>query len=254
MMTPQNRRRVRKNSNVIAGSRIKRKETGISKSPFLSFSALWLSLACIIMFIIQQIIGTSPFILDTGLMWQQPWRLLTSLFAHAGIAHLLFNIFSLALFGLILEGRIGAKRLYFVFFATGLLVNLLTPLTPYTRTLGASAAIFGIIGVLAILRPFFVIWLNFFPLPMILAAAVWMVQDVLGIFYPNNVAHISHIMGLAIGIVIGFYYRNAGFGDRLRFNLRGENKSDYMHPASEYFRNKDLDSDLDNFEKRNKLR
>jgi hypothetical protein len=218
-----------------------------SNNGIMRFAALWLALACIAMFLVQQLLGTEPFILNTSLMWQEPWRILTSIFAHAGIAHLLFNLFSLVLFGLILEGRIGAKRTYIIFFATGILVNLLTPLTPYTRTLGASAAIFGLIGAFAVLRPFFVIWLNFFPLPMILAAVVWMIQDILGLFYPNDVAHISHIMGLFIGIAFGLYYRSIGLGDGLKFPKKNES---YMHNVED----KMLDNKLDEYEKNNRLR
>lgn len=178
----------------------------------MKFIALWLCLACILMFITQGFIGTDSVILDSNLKFSEPWRLITSLFAHSGMGHLLSNLFALGLFGLILEGRIGSKKVLWLFLISGLLINLLTP---YPKSLGASGAIFAILGALAVLRPLMMVWVSGMPLPMILAGLIWFLQDALGLFVPSNIGHIAHISGLFMGLGAGFYWRKR-FGDKLK--------------------------------------
>ncbi len=164
------------------------------------------------MFILQGFIGTDSVILDSSLKFSEPWRLLTSLFAHSGMGHLLSNLFALGLFGLILEGRIGSKKLLWLFLISGVIINLLTP---YPRSLGASGAIFAILGALIVLRPLMMVWVSGMPLPMILAGLMWLLQNVFGLFIPSNIGHIAHLGGLFIGLGMGFYWRKI-FGDTIK--------------------------------------
>src|SRR5436190_1457448 len=75
------------------------------------------------------------------------WRLLTAGFVHAGFFHLLFNMVALYFLGSLLEPAIGRLRfglIYFVSLLAGSFAVIL--ITPHTPTLGASAAIFGLMG------------------------------------------------------------------------------------------------------------
>lgn len=170
----------------------------------LKFIALWLCLICIFVFILQIIFGTDLFILDRALVSQEPWRYLTSIFAHGSSAHLISNLLGLALFGLILEGKIGPRKVLFLFLTSGIIINLLTT---YPRSLGASGAIYALIGALMVLRPFFIIWMNFMPVPMIIAGIIYLIQDVMGLFIPSGIGHYAHIYGLFIGIFFGFIWK-----------------------------------------------
>ena len=80
----------------------------------------------------------------------QPWRLLSSLFVHAGLAHLLLNMFSLWLLGLLIEDRAGPLRLLLVYLASGVGGGLasLAWHTEGINSVGASGAIFGLYGFL----------------------------------------------------------------------------------------------------------
>lgn len=168
------------------------------------WSALWLSLAIFIIFLFQTVVSgfTDSFILDTSLALTKPWTLLTAIFLHGSVTHLLYNLFGLALFGIILEDIIGTKKFLKLFFIAGLAASLIS-LPFYTRVLGASGAIFGIIGMLAILRPRMVIWLYGMPMPMFIALMVWAAIDIFGIFFPSGTANIAHLAGLAAGIMFG---------------------------------------------------
>ncbi len=157
------------------------------------------------MFVLQVIFGTDLFVLDRSLMWSEPWRIVTSIFAHGGIAHLLLNSFALFLFGLILEQRIGSKRVIILFLVSGVLINLITP---YPLSLGASGAIYALIGALALLRPTMMMWGFGVPMPMILVAVLYLIQDIIGAFAPaSTVGNLAHISGLIMGVAVGIYWR-----------------------------------------------
>jgi membrane associated rhomboid family serine protease len=75
------------------------------------------------------------------------WRLVTSMFVHAGILHLLINVVALIQVGLILERLLGQLTFAAMYFAAGVfagLVNLSTH--PIAVSVGASGAIFGLYG------------------------------------------------------------------------------------------------------------
>jgi membrane associated rhomboid family serine protease len=75
------------------------------------------------------------------------WRLITSAFLHYGPFHLLLNMLALYWFGSLLEQRIGSGRFVLLYLVSGLAGSagalLMDPTTP---TVGASGAIFGILG------------------------------------------------------------------------------------------------------------
>jgi len=75
----------------------------------------------------------------------EPWRVFTSMFAHASIFHILFNMYALYLFGSSLQPLLGRARFLALYFLSGIggsaAVMVLSPSTP---VLGASGAIFGL--------------------------------------------------------------------------------------------------------------
>jgi membrane associated rhomboid family serine protease len=75
------------------------------------------------------------------------WRLITAGFLHAGLFHLLFNMYALYLLGQLLEPAVGKLRfgiIYFVSLLAGSFGALL--LQPTGLTVGASGAVFGLMG------------------------------------------------------------------------------------------------------------
>ena len=171
-------------------------------------AALWLSLIIFVIFIFQSILEnfTDLFILDSRLVVPRVWTLFTAIFLHSGMVHLLYNLFGLALFGSILEHVIGSRKFLYLFFVSGLAASIVS-LPFYTRVLGASGAVMGILGMLGILRPKLAVWLYGMPMPMIVALFVWGIGDVIGIYAPSGTANIAHLGGLGIGVIAGFYYR-----------------------------------------------
>lgn len=77
------------------------------------------------------------------------WRLITSLFLHFGVIHLLFNMWALASFGPLVERLYGSVHyllIYFIAGVTGSVVSI--SWRPDVNSAGASGAIFGILGAL----------------------------------------------------------------------------------------------------------
>ena len=188
------------------------------------FYAVKLSLAMVAIFIVQAFVPgfTNLFVLNQ-LSWFQPWRFLTSIFLHSNIIHLIFNLFALLLFGTILEKFISGKRFLLVFFITGILANLIS-INFYNSSLGASGAIFGILGALVILRPLMVVFAFGIPMPLFIAGIIWAAADLLGaygFFTGNpidNTGNIAHLSGMFFGILFGILYRKL-FVRKRRINV-----------------------------------
>ncbi len=145
------------------------------------------------------------------LAFEMPWTFVTSIFLHADIAHLFFNMFAMIMFGLALESRIGSNKFLVIFFASGILGSIgymLTSTDPSIPAVGMSGAIFGIMGTLAILMPTTMVFIGgFFPMPMIFAVVFWGISEFLGLFVPSGIARGAHLGGLLIGVLYGFYLR-----------------------------------------------
>jgi len=175
----------------------------------IRYYAFWLSLACVAVFVLQLTVSgfTDALSLNTDFMPEQFWRLLSSIFLHGSIGHLLYNLFALMLFGFILEKVIGSKRFLIAFFCSGIFASIIASFF-YSRSLGASGAIFGVIGTLTALKPTMAVWAFGMPLPLFVAAILWLLGDLLGFAAgAGGVAHMAHIAGLAIGIIFGLIIR-----------------------------------------------
>ena len=172
----------------------------------VNYSVFLLALLMIGIFILQQMFHqVTESLLLTQNAFHEPWRFITAIFIHGSYQHILFNLFGLILFGFILEQIIGTKKFLWVFFTTGILANLIS-IFFYTRSLGASGAIFGVIGTLTILRPLLTVWAFSLPMPLFLASVLWVVGDIIGFFVPSDIANLAHLSGIGIGLLFGIMF------------------------------------------------
>lgn len=133
------------------------------------------------------------------------WRLVTPIFLHApnGLTHILFNSFSLILFGPALEQMLGKFKFIFVYLFTGIAGNVFTYLIDMeslTFHLGASGALYGLLGLL--------LYMSFFRNHLIDPASkqIVVVISAIGIFMtfiqPGiNIA--AHLFGIIAGFALG---------------------------------------------------
>jgi uncharacterized protein len=166
---------------------------------------LWISAAIVIVFALQSFAGgtTDAFALSSNMVIIHPWTIVTFIFLHAGMSHLISNLTMLLLFGFIFERVSGSRNFLLVFFASGAISGI-AGIPLYQSMIGASGAIFGLIGALSVIRPRMVVPAFGIPIPIVAAAAIWLLLDIGGVFYPSSVANIGHMAGLAFGIAYGF--------------------------------------------------
>lgn len=142
------------------------------------------------------------------------WTLLTSMFSHIWLPHLFFNLISLFFVGNFLEKIIGRKKFLWFYLISGIFAGLVYAslsfffggtelgakifVSPDSYAVGASGAIFGIAGLLAILTPFMKVYLIAGPIFAII------IQSILTGFFPNlaGISIINMLITLYIFISI----------------------------------------------------
>ena len=142
------------------------------------------------------------------LAFTKPWVFITSMFLHADLNHIFFNMFVLLMLGQTLERRIGSKKFLTLFIVSGIVGNIGYLTTAYISNntfvpaIGASGAVYGVVGALAILYPRMpVLIYGIIPMPMIVTAFLYVMIDFFGLFMPTGVAHGAHIGGMIVGII-----------------------------------------------------
>ena len=156
----------------------------------------------------------------------RPWTPITSTFAHDGPGHLLLNGLMLFFFGPLLERMLGRRRFVVLFIVSGAVsgiiqVHLSEALQGgQAAGLGASGAIMMVFGALAAVMPTQkILLMGIVPIPFWVAAVGYAAYDIVGeLILTDNVGHIAHLAGMAIGLVVGLRLRDqrkqrmAGFG------------------------------------------
>jgi rhomboid protease GluP len=88
--------------------------------------------------------------LNPNILAGEYWRLFTPIFFHANILHFLFNMYALYVIGRLVERPLGYARFLMIYFFSGIAGGMLSFLLNPLPSLGASGAIFGLIGALTV--------------------------------------------------------------------------------------------------------
>lgn len=140
-----------------------------------------------------------------NLLRGRAWTLITALFLHSDLSHLLGNMIFLFVFGNTLEKEVHAQKTLAVFFLGGVLSFLLSVFfyDPSIPLIGASAAIFTLVSIVMLVKPLKFSFL--FLMPQGLVAIIYFLYNLTAVYYGigGNVAYISHIIGFSIGIPFG---------------------------------------------------
>jgi membrane associated rhomboid family serine protease len=146
------------------------------------------------------------------------WTWVTSIFAHGGLYHIAGNSIVLYFFGPVVERYVGSKRFAALFLASGVVAALGFVVASVAlggggvSVVGASGAIFAVLGVLTVLNPKMRILLYFvIPIPLWLFTLGFALLSVFFFLSPGaaasagqgNVAHFAHLLGLVVGLAYG---------------------------------------------------
>jgi rhomboid protease GluP len=112
----------------------------------------------------------------------QVWRLITPVFLHGSISHILLNMYALFVLGRVLESVYGHGRFLLLYFISAFAGNVMSFILSPNASLGASTAIFGLIG----------------------AEAIFVIRNkrFFGNRYQSTIANICMI--IALNLIIGF--------------------------------------------------
>lgn len=132
------------------------------------------------------------------------YTLITGLFVHGNLMHLVGNMIFLYVFGNSLEDEVGAFNTALVFFTGGVLTFLLSiPFYPGANMLGASAAIFSVMAALLLVRR--PVYSFRFLSPIGPLALLYFIFNIMAVRNAagGNVAYMSHVLGFIIGLFFG---------------------------------------------------
>ena len=195
----------------------------------------------VIMFVATLV--NEPFMIKTFAMFYPAsplfrwWQPLTHMFMHGGWWHILFNMYTLVMFGMVVERVLGTKKFLILYFVTGLGAVALhtgvewldirrlaasasmvaqSDVIDMLRTpmVGASGAVYGVLVAFAMLYPEARMTLIF---PPVTLDAKWMVAIFIGIELITGItgtqvgiAHFAHLGGALFGFLLILYWRKRG--------------------------------------------
>lgn len=159
------------------------------------------------------------------------YQVVTHMFMHGGFWHLLFNMYTLAIFGTVLERQWGANKFLLFYFVTGIGAALCHNLVLHLQishalasadmitassimripTVGASGAIYGVLLGYGMLFPNSILQLIFPPVSL---KAKWFVLIFAGIELltgltgmGGGIAHFAHLGGMLFGLILILYWK-----------------------------------------------
>lgn len=173
-------------------------------------SPIWLLIGINLLLFFAIIINSELiflFGLQPASLLERPWTIVTNLFIHGGIGHILANMFALYFFGSYLSRLIGERKFLLVYFLGGVVGNILYLLlaSPFSIAIGASGAVFALGGVLTIMMPRLRVFI--FPIPVPLPLWVAVIGGFVILSFFPQVAWQAHLGGLVSGFVAGYFFR-----------------------------------------------
>jgi len=175
----------------------------------VNLNVLWFIIALNVLILIVTLIRPEIVYLlglKPALLFERPWTIISSMFVHGSILHILFNMISLYFLGSFFIRAAGEKSLLAVFFLGGLAGNILFALlaNPLSTGIGASGAVFALGGALAVMVPRVPVFIFFIPIPVPLWVAI--IIFFLLSFLPS-IAWQAHLGGLLLGVIAGIIFR-----------------------------------------------
>jgi membrane associated rhomboid family serine protease len=142
------------------------------------------------------------------------YTLFTSMFVHSGFLHILGNMFVFFFMGVAFEQRIGRKKFLVIYLITGMcgaLTHSLLNIGSLIPLVGASGAIFGILGAFAyafpreeVVMPVPIGIMFIMRIKVIYATILFAVLETVVVMFSvqDSTAHFAHLGGLASGVIL----------------------------------------------------
>ena len=156
----------------------------------------------------------------------KPWQIITHMFMHGGFWHFFFNMYTLVMFGTVLENLWGSKKFLIFYFVTGIGAALCHNFVMDLQiahgasalmgvpTVGASGAIYGVLLGFAMVYPQAELRLLFFPFVPLkakwLAVIFAVLELIMGISANGDgIAHFAHLGGMLFAWLLIKYWKKS---------------------------------------------
>lgn len=190
----------------------KAEEVFSKKTPIVTYVLLFIN---IIMYLLTAVLGGNFFEFDPNILYKlgalvsidhinsyiEVYRLITSAFLHAGLLHLIFNMYALYIIGPQLESFFGRTKYLIIYLVSAIIGNLLSLLflSDTYVSVGASGAIFGLFGSLLYFGYHYRVYLSGVIKSQIIPLIL--VNLFIG-FVGSGINNFAHIGGLIGGVLI----------------------------------------------------
>lgn len=174
---------------------------------------------------------------STEVFLQRPWGIITYMFTHKGLFHLLFNMLWLFWMGRLFIKYFDAKKLLWLYILGGvggavlymLAYNYLpvfAAANPFSYAIGASASVMAVFFAIALYEPSYSVYLLFIGrVKMLHLALAFVALDLLMLPGSNPGGHISHLGGALVGIFFALWMRRY----ELKNFTNSQKKQTYKH-------------------------
>ena len=175
----------------------------------ISLTPLWVLIAVNILLFIATSIrpeAANSLAVSRSTITSQPWTIVSAMFTHANIFHIVFNMLALYFYGMYVLALVGEARFFIVYFLGGIIGNALFLLLsgPYAAAVGASGAVFALGGLLVVLVPRMKVMI--FPIPV--QIDLWIAIIIFAVISLSpGVAWQAHFGGLATGLAAGYLFK-----------------------------------------------
>lgn len=168
----------------------------------------------VVIFIISAILSKNFFDIDTSVLFKmgakynqailnngEYWRLIASTFLHGGIIHLAVNMYSVYYAGAQVHKVFGGKKYIAIYILSGLGASITSMIDRTTLSVGASGAIFGLIGAMAAFA--YIERRRIGKQYLMSLISILLANLMIGFILPN-IDNLAHLGGLVVGLVLGF--------------------------------------------------
>lgn len=171
-----------------------------SGAPVVTYSLIGVSVAVFLLNLVTGGLVNGYLVYRPGLTLVWPWTMLTSVFVHLSFFHILFNMFSLLIFGRILEQSLGRARFLALYLIAGFGGSVaVLVLNPGSAVGGASGAVFGMMAALLVIQRG--MGGNATALMVLIA-----INLVIPFIMPSSISWQAHVGGLIAGGLVGLVY------------------------------------------------
>lgn len=176
-----------------------------------------LILSCILIYLISGILSGNLLSIDTYTLFKlganeklsvlsgQVYRLITYMFLHGNITHIIVNMYSLSIIGNQIETFLGKTKFLIIYLFSGITAGLLSAILTGGISIGASGAIFGLLGALLYFGYHYRVYLGEALKKQIIP--IIMLNLLIGFLLPgiDNAAHVGGLVGgflvsMAVGV------------------------------------------------------